>query len=455
MQRVPQKFLEQRVALSLFGYLILGFISAGLALHLVSLRDPDRLVPVSVADIFGAIPLALLLYLLGSVLVLRFPIQQAFGWYSCFFIVRILSALFLSTIVQFDDELAFHYAGLEQVYGWVSFKAGRAYYHLVNTLYSVFGPNILLPKMVNVYIGSLLPLFAYDIGYWLFGERKAAWRAFLFTGLLPPFVVFSAVNLKEISTGYLLVLLVWILLNPRREGFWKVVGVGITVWILYWLRGAPLAMVGILGVMIYYIFSLQPRFSKIIKVATVLVPVALFVVPPLLNSIQSQIWSRTKQEEYFIQRFAESEATVTRFLNVENPFSLKNIAILGLRGLFSPTPLRFMLDYGIGTLIEALNMLVWYALFPLAVISLLVYRRKVGVIVCGIIMLAVFAIATMGIMVGSDPYRHRMMAMGFVAILGSGGLKKNVLYRYRWVVSLWILGAIGFTGLWFILRIEG
>jgi hypothetical protein len=312
-----------------------------------------------------------------------------------------------------------------------------------------------LPKIVNVFIGSLLPLSAYDIAYWLFGERRAAWAAFLFTGLLPPLLMFSAVNLKEISTGYLFVLLVWILLNRRRKGFWKLVGVGISVWMLYWLRGTPWAMVGILGVMAYYIFTMRPRYSHVIVVTTVWVPIALFVVLPVLNSVQQLIWSRTTQEEYFVQRFTESEATVTRFLTMEDFLSPRNLAVLGLRGLFAPTPLRFMLDYGIGTLIEGLNMLVWYLLFPLAVIGLLVCRRKAGAIVCGILMLGILTIGTMGVMVGSDPYRHRMVAMGLIAVLASGGLKREVMLRFHWVIWLWILGAVTFTGMWLTLRIGG
>lgn len=432
--------------------LIVGCMSASLAVHLVSLVDPTRLVPVSGGEILLAAPLALLLYIVGSALVLRFPIPRAVGWYTLLFAVRILAAVLLSVLFQFDDERGFHYAGTEQVYGILSFAAGRAYYHLVNILYSVFGANILLPKMVNAFLGSLLPYFAFDIARWLFRDQHAGWRAFLLTGVLPPFVIFSALNLKEIATGFLFVLLAWVLANPKSGYSRRVAGSGVCILALYWLRGAPWAVAGLMGVICHFIWTMRLRFSSFVKVTAIFV-LGGIVAFPLLDQIQQMIWSRTTQEEYFIERFSGSEATVTRFLDVQNTLSGRNLAVLFLRGLFSPNPLRFVMDYGIDTLLEGLNMLVWYVLFPSAIMGLLAYRREGAAVACGVMAFAVLVIATMGVVVGSDPYRHRMVATGLVAILAAGGFEKAIMRRYRWVTWLWILGAVVFTSLWLTLRL--
>jgi len=397
----------------------------------------------------------LVLWLAGTALVLRFPIPKAAAWYSLLFAVRIIVAILLSAIFQYDDERVFHHAAVYQVYGIGSFAAGRAYYHLGNVLYSIFGANILLPKVVNVFLGSLLPYFAFDIARWLFGNRKAGWRALLITGLFPPFIIFSAVNLKEIATGFCLVLIVWILLNPKKSYLWRFAGSGLCVWVLYWLRGAPWAMVGIMGVFGYYTLTMRLRFSSFMKVAGLAVLGGVLVVPPLLDQIQQMVWSRTTQEEYFITRFSGSEATVTRFVDVEDPLSGRNLAVLFLRGLFFPSPLRFFMDYGIGTQVEALNMLVWYVLFPLAVIAFLAYRRKGAAVACAVMTVGVLIIATMGIVVGGDPYRHRMVAAGLLASLAAGGVERDILRCFQWVIWLWVLGAAGFTGLWIALRLGG
>jgi len=45
--------------------------------------------------------------------------------------------------------------------------------------------------------------------------------------------------------------------------------------------------------------------------------------------------------------------------------------------------------------------------------------------------------------------------MGLITIFAIGGFKKEIMHRFRWVIWLWILGAISLTGLWFTLRIGG
>lgn len=446
--------LDKRAVITIIISFVIVYALVSLVTSLVSLVDENRLIPVSGKEIFHAIPLAVLLYALGIAVTVHFPMRQAVRWYSVLYGTRIITAIFLCLTFQYDDELGFHFAGVEQAYGSFSLWPGKGYYHLVNLLYSIFGANILLPKIVNAFVGSLLPFLASDIERWLFKNQNAAWKAFLLIGFLPPFVIFSAVNLKEIYTGFLLLLLIWILANPKSGYFRRIVSSLVCVSVLYWLRGEVWAMVGIMGMVTYYILSMKWRFSSIIKAVGVVMLSSLLIVP-FSYKIQEMVWSRITQEQYFIERFAGSEATVTRFLNLENPLSARNMAVLWLRGLFSPSPLRFIMDYGIDTLLEALNILVWYTLFPVAVIALLAYREKSIVITCGVISTGILMLATLGVAMGSDPYRHRMTAMGLVALLSAAGLNKSIIGRFRWVIWIWALGAVSFTGFWFSLKLEG
>ena len=206
---------------------------------------------------------------------------------------------------------------------------------------------------------------------------------------------------------------------------------------------------------VYFILRAQWRFSSLVKTIIVVTLIGWFFVFPLSKQIQQMVWSRTTQEEYSIKRFLESEASVMRYLDVEDLFSPKNLVVLSLRGLFSPSPLRFLMSYGIDTHLEALNMLAWYILFPMSIMSILAYRRNRAAVACALMGIGIFMIATTGIMVGSDPYRHRMVAMGLIAILAVGGFKKGIMHRFRWVIWLWILGAMSFTGIWLTLKIGG
>lgn len=88
-----------------------------------------------------------------------------------------------------------------------------------------------------------------------------------------------------------------------------------------------------------------------------------------------------------MQKFGESQATVTQFLDMSDPLSPKNAGVLFLRGLFSPSPVRFLLDYDAGTLIDALYMPVWYFLFPFALIAMWAGREKRDVCACSVMSL--------------------------------------------------------------------
>lgn len=456
---MPLLSWHKRIPFSLRHWLIvigLGYFAGRIAVNLVSMVDPERLVPISAESIIQSIPFTLFLYLLGIVLVLlRQTPPNRISLFTIAFSLRVIIGITLAFTFQYDDERGFHEAGIEQVYGLFSLDAGKGYYHLVNILYAIFGPNLLLPKALNAFWGSLLPFFAYDLGRQLFAS-KAGWRAFLFTAFLPPLVIFSAVNLKEIATAFLLVLTVWFLVIPRRYTD-KIVGVLISLSLLYWLRREVFTLVCTAGV-ITIILGEKVRVNQLsqlrlwLKIAFAVALFVFFLRPVLIEPITQMTLSRMTRETYFIERFAESQATAMRFVDVSSPLSLKNLGILFLRGLFSPSPLRFLFDRGLDTIIEAFNMLVWYLLVPFAIIGFLAGRRQSAILACGVIVLGVLAISTMGIMVGSDPYRHRIVMFGLLFILAAGGLKWDAFRRNRLIFYLWWLGAFVFTGLWMVFR---
>jgi hypothetical protein len=439
---------------------LLSYICGRFVLNLVAVVDYARLEPILVGPILQALPLTLLLYFLGVIIVSSASrMHGRVRLFTAAFFLRVVVGIVLALVFQYDDERGLHAAGIEQAYGLFSWKGGSGYYHLVNILYAIFGPNLLLPKVVNALLGSLLAFMAYDLGCWMFSDPKVGWRAFLFTAFLPPLVVFSAVNLKEIATAFLLVLILWLLLVPQRSGIWKITGaIGSTV-VLYWLRGAPWAAIATAGVITYVILGETWSFTGLLRMRSwprILLSVAVFVLfvsPFLIEPITQIVLSRLTQETYFIKRFTGSKATVMHFVDTGNPISPGNLGILFLRGLFSPSPLRFVVDYGPDTMIEATNMVVWYLLFPFAMVGFLAGRGKGGFVACGVMALGVLALTSMGIMVGSDPYRQRTAMLGLMFILAAGGLNRESSRGRRWVLCLWAFGALAFTGLWLGWRI--
>lgn len=74
---------------------------------------------------------------------------------------------------------------------------------------------MLLPEVVGALLGSLPRFFVQNL-VTQFSRSKARWRALLFAAFLPPFVIFSAVNLKEIVTAFSLGLTSWFPVIVRR-----------------------------------------------------------------------------------------------------------------------------------------------------------------------------------------------------------------------------------------------
>ena len=450
--------LNQRWLLILL-FLILAIILVHFSIFIVLLIESKRLIPISVQNVVTALPLIVILYIVGCVLVARSPIRHPIGWYSLFFVIRLLVAIILSLLFLFDDERGFHYRGITQPHGFISFEPGNAYYSVVVILYYIFGANILLPKTVNVFIGSLIPFIIVNIANKVFKNQKVAWRAFLLSGFLPPFVFFSAVALKEILSAFLLLIIIYTLINANRGIFKSLLCTIIIIVLLYWVRGAPLALVVVTGSLAYYTWNIiniirSKKMAYLIPISLLLFAIGIYVIFNLLSTIQEIIHNRLKHT-YYIERFVKSQAAVMRFLNAEQVFTPKNLVILFLRGLYSPNPLRCFVSPCLGTFIESLTMLVWYILFPLAIIGTIQFRNRAEVVIISIMGFAILAMATMGPMVGSDPLRHRIMGMTLFVILASAAFNRKTKWSYCWITWMWIIGALGFIGLWLTLRLYG
>src|SRR5215468_8845393 len=131
------------------------YLASGFVLYVVSLIDPNLLVPVSSGDLLHVIPLTFFCYFAGAALVYQIShMSNRVLLFTTIFLLRIVTGVALAFLFQYDDERAFHLAGVEQMYGLFSWDAGTGYYHLVNMMYAAFRPNILLPKAVNSLLGA-------------------------------------------------------------------------------------------------------------------------------------------------------------------------------------------------------------------------------------------------------------------------------------------------------------
>jgi hypothetical protein len=444
-----------------FGILFFGSLLSAFTSFLVSRVQPERLDTISQSDITQALLVALFCYCLGICLVWRLStIARNVFLFTIVFNLRLITAFLLAFILQYDDERVFHAAGTAQLYGLYSWNAGRGYYHVVNSLYALFEPNLLLPKILNSFVGALLPFVIYDLVWRLNGNRKAACCSFVLSAFAPPLVVYSAVNLKEITTAFALVITVWFITAGRNKVLLKVAGCALATAGLYLLRGAYWAVVPLAGLVVSLVLG---EFWRIREMATaqwvgksLLVFLGMIIIgPAVLRPITGTIEERLSPESYYAERFAGSSAAVMQVVDASNSLSVSNLAILFVRGLYTPSPLRFIFDYGmsVGTLIEASVGFVWYLTFPFAVVGFIAERHKGTVLACGVMMVVVLIMAGVSVMFGSNPYRHRTAAMGLVFVLAGIGWQNDVRKSHRWVLYLWWTGAIVFNMAWLAFRV--
>jgi len=443
--------------------LLVGGFVFGLffVINTTSTGQSGELIQVTPTAILQAIPFMLLLYAVGIALVMVFskaPNPAAF--FTLFFVLRIGVAIILGWSFQFDDEVGFHIAGDELPYGLWSWDMGRGYYYLVGALYAVFGSNLLLPKVVNAFVGSLMAFTAYGVAQYVFAKSYVARRVFLLAGLVPTAIVFSAVNLKEIQTAFLLMLVSWFLAAQRHGIGVRVAGNLMALGVLYWLRGPVWATVGAVGTFAYLLLAAY-RGSSVARrrsvargcaVGACLVLVIVTLRPVVVEPVAEMVTNRLTAEQYFVNRFEASEATVMQFVDVEQPLSPRTLLILFVRGLYAPSPLRVFQDFQVGKFIEAITIATWYFVFPLAVIGAWVERRSPAVTALWVMLVVVLVIATMGETVGADSYRHKMVGVGLVCVLAGYGWNKELWRSHPWPLRLWWIGAALFSGAMFTLQ---
>lgn len=451
VRRHPDRSLV--FALSLFGIVV----SVSFGNRLFSLVDARPLVPVDATELWYAASLIVMLYGVGLffVFVIFKELRDRVIWFTVFFVVRAMLGFLLATAFQYDDERGFHYAGIGQLSGMLTGEGGKGYYQLVETLYWLLYPSILLPKIVNALIGAVLPFLIYDLALAVHRDCSAARRAFLFAGLLPPLVIFSAVNLKEVLTAFLFVGELWFLVRWQKGFLWRFGGALFGVALLWWLRGMVWASVGLGGLLVWLALwkegvgrrvAFVPTFGRLVLAGAIgWLAWGLFG-----EGLAEMIQSRLVHETHYIERFSGSEAQVMAFVDTSEPLAPSNLGILFLRGLFSPSPLRWAFDSGIDTILEMVVMLTWYALCPFAVIGWLRASDRRLAHACATLAIVVLVLATTAVMFGADPLRHRIAMMGPLYVLSSGGLSFSHIPRLRWVIRVWWIGAVVFTGMWLV-----
>lgn len=435
---------------------------AVLATSTYYVSEPQRFLPASDYPFLAALPAMGFFLCVGLILsAVRTRPNRAIWLFLAAFGIRLAVGILLTYLFQFDDERGQHEWAQLDVALWEAGREGKrvgymGYQFLLTALYYVFGVNLLIIKAFNALIGALLPFLLYDLAQKVFPEKPTiANRVLQFGIFLPPLVIFSGVNLKEVPTAFAITLVFWLLLVPPWRKLWRLVaGLGGLVFTYYLRRGwffFPL-----IGLLTYVVLGDRWFPRKLLTTRRLLsglavVSLILVLLLPIIQQGQEYAqWLQERPESESKFQTVAGGATVGQFLDTQNRFSPRNMVVLVTRAVFTPSPLRLVFKPDIDVMLEGSIMLTWYVLLPLAIVGILVYWQRGMVVAWAVTASALFVVTALGTSFAGDIFRHRIVLFPLLYLLASSGY--DSVRRYRWVIWAWSGAAMVFTLLYLRLR---
>lgn len=429
----------------ILGLIVSLVVIAGLIAGLLKAQRQDYFsVEISFT---GAIFPLLLAYSIGMLAcAIRSSPKDRFQVFSIGFCIRIIVGFMLSYIYQAQDEQILHIKAEELAYDIENTPGGPdGYPRMLAVLYSIFGPNLLIPKVANSLLGSIIPFILYDIARSLSPSPRVARRVLYFSLFFPPLLFYSSMNLKELPCAFLLALTVWALFVLRWSFLFRLAFALLLTMVTYYLRGSWAILPGLVT-FVYAILGhpVSFRAAGILFVWKVSVVAALLLV--LMFPMRSVVEGVLTHLNYrlFIGTYAgfatlrTTEGSVTRgLLDIERPWSVRNIAIQLLRAPFSPSPLAILYDPSVQAFIDSLNGLTQYMLMPFALTGLVANWRQREVLVLGLLQLSMLVVSGLSLMLGLTIQRHSVPQ--FVVLYVLAGIGTGAWRERRWIFAGWFV----------------
>jgi len=444
------------------GLIMVGLASGVLLVALIGFLEPTGMTPqFSTQEVFHSLGIGLFIWGFTVVLVAlwRHNPDDVF-YYSVFFALRLLVSSLLTYYFIFDDELGQWINLMRGNHDQLPLIWGLGYLEIIHQFSLLFGDNLLVIKLLNISLGSLLPFLISDLTYQCYQSQSAARVSFLMAGLLPPFILYSGVHLKEIPTSFLIALAAWFLLT-RREFATRWVGGFACLLALAYIRGIYWTVPIVLIASVLFVISTLKlenhyRSSRLARWGVFLVAVLILSLGLSLagNYLLNLLRHRTLGSSHYALEFMQSTAAYKSLIGHLNPYSPASLFVQMGRALFSPSPFRFLIDFNRSALIESLTSITWYIIFPLSIIGISTHgrpRREVWGIIAACV--ATFIMASLEVF-GGDWGRHRIVLIALLIVLAAGGTSKIRSSRALLITMAWSLSAIFFQGVWLLARLR-
>jgi len=332
--------------------------------------------------------------------------------------------------------------------GWTSFSSG--YLALCAYLYSWFGPNTLVPRMLNAAVSSLSLLYLYRLGKLYFDQRVAR-LAVLLTAFLPFTMLIVLEHRKDPIVQLLAMFVVYhaaLLLKFDRRWPRSVAFIVLALVPMYFMRGA--FVVPFLG-LIAISFILARRNVLVAAVATV--PVLLLVAATQFYAPEGSQLSVQTNIERLQGKIEDYEARkrtgqlierggLTRLVHIQSPTEIWKAPISAAVTLISPFPPTFPPRFP-DILYTGTN-LICLLLYPWLIIGVLSVLREEGLRERLFLLLfpTVFLVIIGAVLPGTARYRETVFPIILLLIAVGLHQRSNMLISALTYAGLAGLAAI-------------
>lgn len=286
----------------------------------------------------------------------------------------------------------------------------------------------------NFSLYFLASIFAYKSLYHLFSIDTIAKSFFAFIAFSPPALFINSLYLKESIT---MSTIIFLTISLYRK---KYIFVLISSILLFKLRSSYF----VLFLLIYLLiksFYIQRKILRycILSMASFIV-IAIFYVAIQLN-INNKLFNYLDAASNGVE-LKNTTATATNFLDKDNLLSLRNLVVVPILGILSPSPTRFIKSKDTPALLESLFVSIfWWTVLPFFILFLLLnthFRLKEIMLS---MFLTIFLAASFSLLsIAPEPFRYRLPIYGILMIGGyigyylySTSIKKIYLRKYLFI----------------------
>ena len=420
----------------------------------------------SVSVVTNNISPYILIYSIGIILVLIIsPFNLKFTLIMIAFglSIRLILSFLIPHIIIYDDELGYTRMARDTVLGWLldekQLLIKNAWANVVAVLFFLFDDSISAVKAFNNIVGIITAFVLCRIAQKIYKDNLITICVLISSLFLPPNMLISSIVLKEQFMAFLLVLLLYTLVC-HQDGL-SLIHFGVISYLFILFRSSvgymllfPLGIIKVIK-----IYNLKSNLGVVKQVILIFfLSISIFVIIVNYSKIKNikshSIQFVLGEDKRGLKTLTNSSAKYTQFIDKKNLFSIKNIVLIPLRCLFSPSPLRPLKNPQKAVYLESLMITSWlYIGMPFFILGAFFSIRSLTKMIPVILFVLIFLMASLSIL-SYAPETLRFMLQGIpiffmVAIYGYFISKKTFVRKV--VLSLWIFSIVTFNVVYIVL----